>query len=347
MMHRFVFWSAIFLCAGLQAQRLPAPVFSPAAPVISDKTNEWTVDLLQAGADSSFQYLAVPINVRFPNTSVQLRYLIAGFDTLEAGAGFPVFSGKQPEPYQVDSVEILIKHHKVSGANDTFLVEMLVLDVDGYPTEQVLYSDSLISNQTFVPGGTFFPLYFLKNCSIPAHTSVGIRMLYAGGSPQDSLWLLAGANTDGICLLGRYKARKSPFYPHTFGYYSGYQLLLPGKQGGDLYEDCNENGVYDSLIDGENPLQALAVRLMLSGNVFSISPNEKTIDSYPWPNPGNGTFYLKETDLQDAAIYDVNGHYYGQPEKLEGEGWRLPAGLLPGLYLIRNGRIRYLYVLLP
>jgi hypothetical protein len=345
------FLSMVWTCAlafGLGAQTWPFQVagtpVNPSMPL--EKTGDaWTVDLFVAENQNEFFVRSYHVNMNFPADSARMRYAVAGFDTLVSGDTLRHFQGKQPLPFTLDSVEITLRHVQTFGSNDTLIVDVVVLDDGGFPTLQVLHADTLVVSQSLSSGG-FSPFYFLKQKNIPAETAIGIRVRFWGNPQGDTLQLLAGANANGACLPGLSKPVKSRFSPQAFAYYAGFELLVPNNGGGEFYSDCNQNNLFDSLVDGASPVQTWNMRLFVQGP--SLQQEEPSSDVLSlFPNPGKGEFAWLVADQAPVTFTDAHGRTAGFVHSTAPGHYQLPDTLPPGVYFIRAGKQVRTYILLP
>ena len=336
------------LTLGLGAQTWPFPahgrVTSQTLP--TEKTGDaWAVDVFAAENQNEFFVRAYEVNMAFPADSARMRYAVAGFDTLVSADTLRHFQGKQPLPFTLDSVEITLRHVHTSASNDTLIVDVLALDDGGFPTLQVLHADTLVVSQSLSSGG-FSPFYFLKQKNIPAETAIGIRVRFWGNPQGDTLQLLAGANADGACLPSLPKPVKSRFFPQAFAYYTGFELLVPNNGGGEFYSDCNQNNLFDSLVDGASPVQTWNMRLFVQGP--SLQQQALSEDaSLLFPNPGHGEFVWNLTDHVPVTFTDVHGRITGFATPTAPGRYLLPDHLPPGVYFIRAGTQVRTYILWP
>lgn len=336
------------LAFGVSAQTWPfSAKGQPIMPGFPTEKNgdAWAVDLFSAENLSGFFARAYPINMRFPADSAQMRYAIAGFDTLVSADTLRQFRAKQPLAYTLDSVEITLRHVKTSATTDTLIVDVVTLDEQGFPTLQVLHADTLLLSQSLA-GGAPTPFYFLKQKDIPAQTSVGIRVRFWGNPQADTLHLIAGANADGACSPGLPKPVKSRFFPQAFAYYAGFELLVPNSGGGDFYSDCNANNLYDTLTDGANPVQTWNMRLFVQGPTLQLESHDASHSSL-FPNPGHGDFTWHLPEKTSVRFSDAQGRIHGVIQPDHAGHYSLPSALPPGVYFLHAGKQVRTYILLP
>jgi hypothetical protein len=80
------------------------------------------------------------------------------------------------------------------------------------------------------------------------------------------------------------QADTSAFYPNSFAYWQGYNLLLPSQSGGDFYTDCNGNGQRDSS-DGANPIQTWDIALSVQATGLNLPNFTANQPALVYPNP--------------------------------------------------------------
>ena len=308
----------------LKAQQLPLGKVPAgtwrSAEAPAQKAGQRTFNL--AGLQSGFLRFWSVGQQAAPGDSA-LAYITAAFDTLSDGIqGYvPAKQGA----LELDSVGWLLRHQNLSGQSNRLVCELIMLDTSGFPGTQLLASDTISTNQS-LSGIQAQRIWFRLPYRIGPDTSFGLRLRFVNLGSGDSLWLANLHPIKDTCQ-GQIQALNSDFYPQSFGYWLGYQLELPSPSGGDFYADCNGNGVFDSLVDGQSPIQLWDVSLSMRASYFTGLADALTDNQAPlfWPNPAGSDLHM-HPQTENVHLWDMQGRLLltGQGNYLSLEG--IPSG---------------------
>ena len=234
----------------------------------------------------------------------------------------------------LDSVSLVVGHEKNTFYNDTLFMQILELGNSGYPTNQILFSDTLVISSPISPTNQWtetVEIVFPVNFIIPPQQGFAIQFIYRAPL-EDTLGIAAGFATTGVC--NDYDAATwSSFYPNSYAYWTGFNTLIPTAAGGDLYYDCNQNNQFDTLIDGRNFIQNWSVGMYISAPELNNSVNILQNEFKVFPNPVNDVLYIESLmPLEDIFVYDIQGKKIDLPIKHDSIFF---SNLLNGLYIIK------------
>ncbi|MCH8904500.1 MAG: T9SS type A sorting domain-containing protein [Bacteroidetes bacterium] len=261
------------------------------------------IDYSTANADNRTYTIRMNRNYK-PTDIFTLQYIVAAFDSLYDTPNSKSYSYNDGVVI-VDSIFYDLGHQNVSGIDDTLITSIIMLDANGYPTNTVLWADTLITDTSLSPISWALPLEFkfAPDLALPANTMFGVRLDYFG-DVSDLLGVRAGWKDGcGTC----YASKESDFYPNSY-YYLNYGSLLTGfwptSNGIDLIYDCDSNQIAtkDSCermyfqnwkIRARVSIQSLGVNVgndetLCSDDNITMSPNVQGLNkpfTYSWSPP--------------------------------------------------------------
>ncbi len=261
-----LFWANTIL----QAQQLPGqnawfidlPEEPQSAPV-AHKTQDWwpgfpfKINYSQANDDD--RNVIYMLNSRFPftgkndlvNATVAFNQII---DENEVVYNFS--TGSQ---LMLDTLYLWIGHENNTNNNDTLIIDIVHTDSqNGYPTEQFLNQRVLISNRSFSNVAVNDWRYGANVIKVHAgnlayrQRKFAVRVRYYG-SFLDTFGIVAGFRNEGACVNTsipnwEVSSRRSDYYPNSYRLLSDNNVVYPRVEGIDIYRDCNNDGVIDSLL---------------------------------------------------------------------------------------------------
>jgi hypothetical protein len=343
-LHRFIKGISIWFLAGfISAQSLPFPwsasghwgsMFSAQSGTI-----ELNAFISEGLRGSSLASLPILLSGNPGHTAPNCSALLIPLDSLLSADTLMAASGKQPEGFTIDSLRILLRYKNLDLIQDSLRIQLMWLNDSGFPIFSAIKDTTIVLPNSLPPDSfQFFSMGL--DWGIPPMVSAGIWISNAASSLQDSVWIMSGAYAPTNCLDGRARPEKARIWPSVYGYYPLYQLWLPSEAGGDLYLDCDSNGLFDSLLDGENPIQALHVSLFLKGPDLKVNSYPSVLKLRVYPCPGNQFFEL-HTSIFGEPLYlrDVYGRLvYYLPEVQPDGRVVLPSHLPEGLYFVEYNR---------
>lgn len=224
------------------------------------------------------RYWPLKLGSQVGDTSI--LYAVVSFDTL-IGPSTPGTSAKALADVEIDSVGLLLYHAKTSSTPTRCVLEFLSLSAEGFPIAQAWYSDTLSWTASVAPEAkrVWVPVQAIP----PSGQAWAVRFKLLELGQGDTLLLAARHPVKDTCgsLI---QADTSVFYPNSFAFWQGYNLMLPSQAGGDFYTDCNGNGLRDSS-DGANPIQTwdMALGVRATGLSFPIPSTKPPVLVYPNP----------------------------------------------------------------
>ena len=266
-----------------------------------------------------------PLSMPGQSSDTSISYAIAVFDTL-VGPFTPGVSASALTDAHIDSLGLLMQHSKTSQHPTRWTIEFLSLNGQGYPSGSTWFSDTLEWNSSMAPQAQriWVPINAAPSPGQPWAVRVSVLNLGLGDTLQ-----LAGRHPIKDTCGTRIQADTSEFYPQSFAYWQGYNLLIPTPAGGDFFTDCNSNGQLDSS-DGANPIQTWDMALAITASGLSTPIIQVQQSTLAFPNPCSATMSL---GLPAAAwhMYDAFGR-----EVLKGFGLASIAcqSLPPGCYTL-------------
>lgn len=221
-----------------------------------------------------------PLQLGSQELDTSIVYAVVSFDTLIGPATLGTSASALLDA-EIDSVGIQLIHIKNSSFPTQCALEFLSLNANGYPTSQVWYRDTLTWSSSIAP--TAKRVWIPVQAVPPSGQAWALRFRLLQLGQGDTLKLAARHPIKDTCgsLI---QADTSEFYPNSFAYWQGYNLMLPSQSGGDFYTDCNGNGLRDSS-DGANPIQTWDIAL----SVRATSLNQPNLNANSpvllYPNP--------------------------------------------------------------
>lgn len=221
-----------------------------------------------------------PLRTANQPTDTSILFAVVSFDTL-IGPATAGTSAESLSDAAIDSIGLQLYHVKTSAIPTRCVLEILPVNENGYPLPQAWYSDTLTWSVSVASPAkrVWIPLQAYP----PSNQAWAVRFRLLELGAGDTLQLAARHPVKDTCgnLI---QADTSVFYPNSFAFWQGYNLLLPSQSGGDFYTDCNGNGQRDSS-DGANPIQTwdIALSVRATGlNLLNFTPNSP---AFLYPNP--------------------------------------------------------------
>lgn len=266
-----------------------------------------------------------PLSIPGQSSDTSISYAIAVFDTL-IGPLTPGASASTLTDVHIDSLGLLMQHSKISQQSTRWAIEFLSLNVQGYPSGSTWFSDTLEWNTSMAAQAQ--RVWVAVNVAPPSGQPWAVKVSVLNLGPGDAFQLGARHPIKDTCGL-EIQADTSKFYPQSFAYWQGYNLLIPTPAGGDFFTDCNSNAQLDSS-DGANPIQTWDMALVITATGLSMSEATESNSALVYPNPCTSTMSV---GLPSASwkIYDGFGR-----EVLQGFGRTTIAcqALKPGCYTL-------------
>ena len=269
-----------------------------------------------------------PIGIDVSPGDTSLEYITAAFDTLSDGV--QGYLPAQQGALELDSAGWLIMHQNISGQTNLIVCELIMVDNFGNPEMLVLTSDTIATNQSLT-GNQAKRIWFHMPFRIGPDTAFGLRLRFPVKGSADRL-SVANLHPIKDTCQGQIQAKNSVFYPQSYGFWQGYNLQLPTATGGDFYNDCNGNGVLDTLVDGRSVIQLWDVSLSMRASYFTGFSDALTDDQTPlfWPNPAQKDLHM-HPQTEQVHLWDMQGRLlrHGQGNYLSLEG------IPPGTYVLQ------------
>lgn len=257
------------------------------------------------------------MNSRFSGRpdSATIGHIVVAYDSLFDPYTETAYSNGGVFDITVDSIIAFIGHENNSGANDTLIVKIVDLASNGYPTNTVLWSDTIITDMGASPNNDWSSVVAL---TLPVGQNFyekrfGVRLEYFGAL-EDTMGFIAGFGDQGPCGMGTVSAYPSNFPDNSLALWPRYANfgLLPTSTGNDLYYDCNSSGTADAG-DGANYIQNIAFTTfaVLNSNTGFKETYAYTVGELT-PNPANELVTLRYNLLDNAkqvgyTITDISG----------------------------------------
>jgi hypothetical protein len=242
-----------------------------------------------------------PLKLSGQPADTSILYAVVAFDTL-IGPATPGTSPKSLDDVEIDSVGLLIYHVKTSSIPTRCVLDLLPLSAEGFPLAQAWYSDTLVWTASVATPAK--RVWVPVQAAPPSGQAWAVRFRLLDLGQGDTLQLAARHPVKDTCgnLI---QADTSAFYPNSFAYWQGYNLLLPSQAGGDFYTDCNGNGQRDSS-DGANPIQTWDVALSVKATGLSLPAIPPPSTALVYPNPCSEYLHI---GLADCAwqVWDALG----------------------------------------
>jgi hypothetical protein len=221
-----------------------------------------------------------PLRMANQPTDTSILYAVVAFDTL-IGPATPGTSPKSLDDVEIDSVGLLIYHVKTSSIPTRCVLDLLPLSAEGFPLAQAWYSDTLLWMASVATPAK--RVWIPVQAYPPSNQAWAVRFRLLDLGAGDTLQLAARHPVKDTCgnLI---QADTSAFYPNSFAYWQGYNLLLPSQSGGDFYTDCNGNGQRDSS-DGANPIQTWDIALSVQATGLNLPNFTANQPALVYPNP--------------------------------------------------------------
>ena len=209
------------------------------------------------------------------NDTFTLNYVIVAYDSMHDTKTNLPFSYLPTDNPFIDSITIQLQHINNSGSNNSIILTIIELDPNGYPTSNILWQDSMVSNTSLTNGNIDF-LTFTPGYALSTPFTFGVKVNF-NAPLQDSLRIVNFIRNDcfGVCF-----AEYSLFYANSY-YFLNYGPVLtnqyPDNTGGALGYDCGDNdGNFGEPGECEAfPIQNFDIRVVLNeGFAVSITGND-------------------------------------------------------------------------
>jgi hypothetical protein len=253
--------------------------------------------------------------------SATIGYFVVAYDSIYDAWQNTATNSNAIFDMSLDSILIFGGHENNSGTNDTLICKIVQLNAStGYPTPNVLWSDTIITNTGQSMSNDWFNTAVFKfdvNQNFPGLKRFGVRVEYYGAL-EDTMGFIAGFGDQGPCGTGSVSAFPSNFPKNSFSLWTEYANFgtLPTAAGADVYYDCNGSGGNDAG-DGANYIQNIAVTTfaILNANTGIKETYQYTVGDLS-PNPANEMVTLRYNLLQNAnnvayTITDLSGKIVG------------------------------------
>jgi hypothetical protein len=283
-----------------------------------------------------YKHAIWPINEAYDTLASDslITRVIQKTDTLIDVSNTYTYSMSSFSLLSLDSVSLVVGHEKNTFYNDTLFMQILEIGNSGYPTNQILFSDTLVISSPISPSNQWtetVEIVWPVNFIIPPQQGFAIQFIYRAPL-EDTLGVAAGFATQGLCN-NLDAARWSSFYPNSYAYWTGFNALIPTYAGGDLYYDCNQNNQFDTLTDGRNFIQNWSVGMYISSPELNAPVNIFENEIKVFPNPVNEVLHVESLlPLEDVIVYDMQGTQLVLPVK---ENSLFFNNLSNGLYIIK------------
>lgn len=289
----------------------------------------------------NYERILVPINEKY-TTSIGdslIRYAVIGFDSIPNHSNERVRNLSQ---VTIDSIFLEIGHQNISNTTDTIIFSLVKADTNGFPLSQVYWTDTMTTIFSLSSGNDWKNTFVHK---LPFHQAVDdfsnfaliIRYL---GDLNDTFGIVAAYPFAGNCAsIQDKRALKSSFYSNSFAYWNQWNLLLPSAVGGDVFYDCDSDGIYNDSIDGENFIQNWHIGVQISSPSLSNHSDQLSM-MYIFPNPVSDWLTITNAPSGGSLeIFTMDGKLI-QKNNVHGENESISvAHLINGLYIIK---IQYL-----
>lgn len=266
----------------------------------------------ETGAGSiNYKRAIWPVNKNFDTLSTDslFTYLICGFDSLIDPSNTYPFSYTTISAFQIDSIWIGLGHENNSGMNDTLIIQLLSLNASGYPSQQVMWADTLVfsSGQSSLNQWTnWFILRLAPSFNWSGPLKPAVKLQYKAPI-EDTLGVIAGYRYSGTCGTND-AAQWSAFYPNSYAYWTGFNALIPTSAGGDIYYDCNANLQFDSLTDGRNYIQNWHIGIQITAPEIGLENEHMNLSPKIFPNPASEWLNIQsEQPIHEVRIFDSQG----------------------------------------
>lgn len=330
-------------CMNLHAQQLPdqnawliesrpfIPVdVSPLARQQKTNSDWWTgfpFTINYSRLNNDDRHVIYMLNSRLPYTGKNdLRSATVAFNRVidESGTEYMFYPTSQ---IMVDTVYLWVGHENNSNKNDTFMIDVLHTDsLTGYPTEEYLNHRAIITDRSITNPTVNDWRFGAAVIKIHAGNLVGknrkfaVRVRYYG-SFLDTFGIVAGFKNEGACSNPNLNSpsvstRVSNYYPNTYRFLSDLGAQYPDPNGLDLFRDCNNNLVIDTLQNEWHLQQNLNLWVSLRYDSLSVVPNPLESLSEPgnmsvYPNPSSGNIHIEshlfESTAHGLRILDLQG----------------------------------------
>lgn len=287
-----------------------------------------------------------PVNQHYNTLSSDslFTYLICGFDSLIDPTNTYPFSYSSIPAFQIDSVWIALGHENNSGLHDTLIIQLITLNASGYPSSQIMWTDTLFfssGQSTFNQWTNPLILSLAPALNWNSPFKPAVKLQYKAPI-QDTLGVVAGYRFTGSCGASD-AAQWSAFYPNSYAYWTGFNALIPTSAGGDIYYDCNANLQFDSLTDGRNYVQNWHIGMQITAPEIGLEEINATHVPHIYPNPATERFYIQsEQPVLHVEIFNTQGISVLSTNNSTGA---IPLhNLNNGMYFIHIKTANHLYV---
>jgi len=296
-------------------------------------------------------------NYTFPPDTLSYKYAIVGFDSIhdaDAGIGYDY---DDILSINVDTVYFIIGHTNITGLQDTFVMKVVALTGNGYPTNTVLWSDTLFTSVSLSQGDWLSPyvLVAAPGLTVTPPNKFGLRLEYYGPD-EDTAAFVAGFYDNGTCPSGNTRsASQSLFYPNSYYFLNGRtnptplnSQLWPAQNGDHLITDCNGNGEYDEDSNEEWFIQNISFVALITAELSYFVGKDDIQDLqnvHVYPNPARDIVHISTsaltasdqnytitiTNIEGAVVHDETG----STAKLGGGHDINVSHLSDGIYFLR------------
>jgi hypothetical protein len=295
----------------------------------SSGSDWWTgfdVRLNYSELNQDNRHVIYMLNSRFPYTGKNdLKSATVAFNRIvdEFGTEYNFLPTSQ---MMVDTVYLWIGHENNSNKNDTMVIDVLHTDsLTGYPTEQFLNYRTIITNRSITNPTINDWRFGAAVVKIHAGNLVGMNRKFAVrvryyGSFLDTFGVVMGFRNEGACTKPNIQSPavstlKSNYYPNSYRDLTDVAAVYPTAAGIDLFRDCNNNNVIDTLANEWHLQQNMNLWVLMRYDSFSVVPAgvRPLADASPiilYPNPGSGKIqleYLGNAELEGWMIRDLQG----------------------------------------
>ncbi len=251
-----------------------------------------------------------------------MDYFIMSFDTLiDAGTLTPYYGGSAV--ITIDSLYISFGHENNSGLNDSIIISVLLSDANGYPSNTIVWSDTIISDTSLtaaLPNFSWLQTGMLAvspGITLSQGQKFSVKINYYGAM-QDTFGLIsyyykdAAGNCDAAC--GSIKPFMYPTSYYFLNYPQGTGLCdqHPDSNGVGLYTDCNTNSQYDFCEEYYLQNHAIFAQLTIDADVIGGFTGKVFVDQNQ-----NALYDLGEQEAPGQFV-NVQPNNYSASTSLQG-----------------------------
>lgn len=209
-----------------------------------------------------------PMNMRYNGADSMWRYGMVAFDSLYNYNTSTGYNSSSVSSVIVDSILLRFGHSNLSGTTDTIIAKLLAVDNNGYPTNTILWSDtvftnfglSLLNNYLYTATRKFYPSFAVNG------NKFAVKIEYYG-SELDTFGITAGYGyTLGLCGTNpSYKFAQAskfskittvpslaPMYANSFSFWTNPNLnnQYPAADGNNIIFACSSRNYMQNLTIG-------------------------------------------------------------------------------------------------